>query len=212
MIISSCGGKTDSSVKAYDNLLTFYGDSITFGTNSSGAAATYPALVAAGLGKSYLNNGVSGQCITINAPTFLNTATLPYRTIYDRFSFAAHVINDCWQTHDGGMPNTVANFQTSITNYYNVQVIRGLRPCQMKWITGFYCADPVVVNPGTGQPYFTVAQYQTYVAGAVVTCVSLGIQCINLTGTTYALNADNVHPAGDASYVTIANAILAQLT
>lgn len=204
-------GNIKVSQKAYDNICTFYGDSITFGTNSSGEAATYPALVAAGLNKSYVNNGVSGQCITINAPTFLNTATLPYKNIYDRFSFAAHGINDCWQTHDGGTPNTVSNYQASITNYFNVQISRGLNPCQIKWITGFYVIDPVVTNPGTGLPYFTVAQYQTYVAGAVATCATLGIQCINLTGTTYALNADNVHPAGDASYVTIANAILAQL-
>lgn len=211
MITVGSGTKTSGSVKAYNDLCTFWGDSVTFGTNSSNAAATYPALVATGLGKSYINNGVAGQCITINAPTFLDTATLPYRNIYDRFSFAAHGINDCWQTHDGGTPNTVANYQASIIAYYNAQVVRGLRNSQIKFITGFYCLDPVVTNPGTGLPYFTVAQYQTYVAGAVATCASLGIQCINLTGTTYTLNADNVHPANDASYITIANAILAQL-
>lgn len=186
-----------------DKNALFFGDSITFGSNSSVPSRCWVQQLGMVRGWKITNSGVSGQTVTTGTDNPFNVTSIPTKTASNNKLFFGWGVNDCWKTHDGGQPATTTRFNTDYTACINNALGKGWSTSDIVLITGFYS-----INNGS----FTVAQYQSFITETVTIASSLNVKVINLltymtnNGGAALLSDAAVHP-NDLGHSVITNCI-----
>ncbi len=210
------GGGGASVLPAYASIVTI-GDSITVGVNASTAAKRWANIVAARVGGTLLNAGISGTVLqnSLDSTGAARASNGRNRFVTDVLGanlkaaiFIAYGFNDARYT---GAPTTfnATEYANDYREVLNGLIIGGYARADIYVGTPFYIIDAGLNAGSAGFTGQTRAGFETFVQAATDVAAEYGVQFCNLyawlrdNGYAATVDTDFIHPL-DAGHALIA--------
>lgn len=188
----------------------FFGDSITGGTGSTGGQR-FAAILAARLGLTEVNNGVSASMLEKRSPIdpsggvnmIDRISTIPTKGGSDRFIVFVYGIND---VNYAGVNYTAANFETDYTTVINACLAKGWSPQEILITSTPYMNPTSYGTTGAGGGTITLLRHQQFNTAAQNVAAALGTKYFDIftyisdRGGVFNLS-DSVHPNNYGHYL-----------
>lgn len=200
--------------------VNFFGDSFTNRVGASDNAHAYPALAAASLSATEINNGISGTLLQnaldeTNAAKANNGRNRWYNALVTpggALVVIAYGYNDARYTASPATLNA-ANYQATLDRLVVDLLLQGRAPSQILIASPWYITDTGLATGGAGFTGQSRVGFETYVAAAAAVAAKYGVYYYDAYaymrdhGGAALIGPDDIHP-NDAGHAAIAAGLL----